>query len=107
MSRIFYYYYIGDAAPDPLGEELGAPVLLSFSRIENACGVQTEPHTHLYTELFLFTAGQGYLSANGADISLRAGDVLLIGPEKKQLRPRTLLYKYSGGGEKYSDVQDE
>ncbi len=83
MSRIFYYYYIGDAAPDPLGEELGAPVLLSFSRIENACGVQTEPHTHLYTELFLFTAGQGYLSANGADISLQAGDVLLIGPEKK------------------------
>lgn len=83
MSRIFYYYYIGDAEPDPLGEELGAPVLLSFSRIENACGVQTEPHTHMYTELFLFTAGQGYFSAGGADVPLKAGDVLIVGAERK------------------------
>lgn len=83
MSRIFHYYYIGDEAPDPLGEELGAPVLLTFSQIENDRGGRPEPHAHLYTELFLFTAGQGYFSAGGADVPLKAGDVLVVGAERK------------------------
>lgn len=47
-----------------------------------------------------------------SEATATASDCLLlyesaVGPENKQLRSRTLLYKYSGGGEKYSDVQDE
>lgn len=83
MAHFYNYYYVGDLnlTADDLGRS--APLLLTFSKVQNGPKGEVLPHLHSHLELFYFESGAGIFEYRDKHYPIKANDLLAV--DSKQM----------------------
>ena len=78
MALFYDSYHVGDQLLADFPKEEQNPLLLTFSKIQNAPNDENPSHMHAHLECFYFESGSGIFECNKQKVSVGAHDLLVV-----------------------------